>query len=72
MSETLFINVYIEKLLKEIEELTKNKILLQTQLSVTEKLNVELKQQLEKFQKSEERANKKKKSTDQSLDGSEI
>lgn len=72
MHDATFVNTYIEKLLKEIDDLTKNKILLQTQLAVTERINVDLKEQLEKFQKSEERYNKKKKQTENSVNESEI
>lgn len=39
MNNTDFINAYIEKLLIEISELTKTRILLQTQLTFNEKIS---------------------------------
>ena len=38
MNETDFVNVYIEKILTEVTELNKTKLLLQAKLSFTEKL----------------------------------
>lgn len=59
-----FVNVYVTKLLNEIQELVKTKLLLQTQLEVTEKLNQQLSQQLDKYQQQEEKASKKAKKDD--------
>ena len=50
------VNIYIEKLLNEIGELTKTKILLSTQLTYTEQLNAQLN---DKIQKLEAGLNKK-------------
>jgi hypothetical protein len=50
------VNLYIEKLLNEITELTKTKILLSTQLSFTEQINAQLN---DKLQKLEANLNKK-------------
>ena len=59
-----FVNVYVAKLINEIQELVKTKLLLQTQLEVTEKLNQQLSQQLDKYQQQEEKASKKAKKDD--------
>jgi len=50
------VNIYIEKLLNEVAELTKTKIYLSTQLSYAEQLNAQLN---EKIQKLEGNLNKK-------------
>jgi len=50
------VNIYIEKLLNEVAELTKTKIYLSTQLSYAEQLNAQLN---EKIQKLEGSLNKK-------------
>lgn len=55
MSEAILVNLYIERLLKEIGELTKSKLLVEAQLDFTEKLNKDLRQQLDKYQKAEEK-----------------
>jgi len=39
-----FVNLYIEKLLSEVTESVKTRILLQTQLTYTERMNAELQQ----------------------------
>lgn len=36
------VNLYIQRLLKEIEELNKNRLLLETKIQYTEQLNVSL------------------------------
>jgi hypothetical protein len=46
------VNLYIEKLLNEITELTKTKILLSTQLSYTEQINAQLNDKLQKLEAS--------------------
>ena len=45
------VNLYIERLLKEIEELNKNRLLIETQLKYADKVNKDLQDQLEKFNK---------------------
>ena len=50
------VNIYIEKLLNEIAELTKTKIFIATQLSYAEQLNAQLN---DKIQKLEAGLNKK-------------
>jgi hypothetical protein len=50
------VNIYIEKLLNEVAELTKTKIYLSTQLSYAEQLNAQLN---DKIQKLEAGLNKK-------------
>lgn len=68
MSDEVFVNVYIEKILTEVSELTKSKLLLQAQLSFTEKVAAELGAKLQdlekKLEESEEKLKKKKKDTD--------
>ena len=49
------INLYIERLLKEIEELTKNRLLIETQLKYTENLNIDLQTQLKQLQEQQEK-----------------
>lgn len=49
-----FVNAYVNKLLNEIQELVKTKLLLQTQLEITENINSKLSQELDKYQKQEE------------------
>jgi hypothetical protein len=41
-----FLNLYIERLLQEITELTKNRLLLETQLKYTEQFNTDLTNQI--------------------------
>ena len=53
------VNIYIEKLLNEVVEGTKSRILLETQLKYTEKLNAELQLQLNQLQVQQEKQNKK-------------
>jgi len=53
------INVYIDRLLREVSELTKTKLLLESQIIVTEQLNTELNKQIEAYQKAEEKQLKK-------------
>lgn len=53
------VNIYIEKLLNEVVEGTKSRILLETQLKYTEKLNADLQLQLNQFQIQQEKQNKK-------------
>lgn len=55
MSEAIFVNIYIEKLLKEMGELQKKNVLLQAQMEFLEKQNETLKQQLDKYQKADEK-----------------
>jgi len=61
------VNMYIERLIKEIEELTKNRLLIETQLRYIEKLNadlqVKLKQTEEQLEKQSKKLNKKEVST---------
>lgn len=43
------INIYIERLIKEIQELTKNRLLIETQLKYTEALNANLNKKIEEL-----------------------
>jgi len=54
------VNIYIDRLLNEVGELTKTRILLDTQLKYTEMLNVNLQRQLAETQTQIEKLNKKK------------
>jgi hypothetical protein len=47
-----FVNAYIERLVKEVGELHKTRLLLETQLLVTEKINADL---LEKIAQHEQK-----------------
>ncbi len=57
---TDLVNIYIERLLNEVGELTKTRILLDTQLKYTEMLNANLSEQLKQLQSQVEKLNKKK------------
>lgn len=46
-----FVNAYIERLVREVEELTKNRLLVETQLIIAEKVNRELQEKLDKYEK---------------------
>ena len=54
------VNIYIEKLLNEIGELTKTRILLDTQLRYNEILNVQSQNKLKELELQLEKFNKKK------------
>ena len=57
--DTQLVNLYIERLLNEVVEGTKSRILLETQLKYTETLNAELQLQLKQLQDQQEKQNKK-------------
>lgn len=57
--DTHLVNLYIEKLLNEVVESTKSRILLETQLKYTEKLNADLLLQLNQLQVQQEKQNKR-------------
>lgn len=50
-------NIYVEKLIQEVTELTKTKILLSAQLSYYEKINAELMTKVEELEKALNKAN---------------
>jgi hypothetical protein len=54
------LNMYIEQLLNEITEGVKTRILLQTQLKFTEKMNAELQLKITNLESQIEKNNKKK------------
>jgi len=54
------VNIYIDRLLNEVGELTKTRILLDTQLKYIEMLNANLSEQLKQLQSQIEKLNKKK------------
>lgn len=56
-----FVNAYIENLTKEMGELLKVKVLLQTQLDIQQKITAELQQRLAELEKSNEKLSRKKK-----------
>lgn len=61
------INLYIERLLQEIDILNKNKFMIEVQLKYTELLNIELQKKIkeleEKIEKNNKRQNKKEVNT---------
>lgn len=59
---TELINLYVDKLLKEIGELTKTRLLLEAQLQYTELMNSELKKKNDDLQKQLDKLNNKKSS----------
>ena len=59
---TELINLYVDKLLKEIGELTKTRLLLEAQLQYTELINGELKKKNDDLQKQLDKLNNKKSS----------
>ena len=58
-----FVNVYIEKLINEITELTKTKILLDSQLAIASKTLASLKTENEKLQATINKKSSKKEDT---------
>jgi uncharacterized membrane-anchored protein len=54
------INLYVEKLLNEVTEGVKSRILLETQLKYTEMLNAQLQSKLNEVEAQLEKLNKKK------------
>jgi uncharacterized membrane-anchored protein len=57
---TEIINLYIERLLNEVTEGVKTRILLDTQLKYTESLNIQLQTKITDLEKKIETLNKKK------------
>lgn len=65
------INMYIERLLQEVAEGAKSRILLETQLRYTESMNVELSKKIQQLELQIEKQSKKtykSKEADSSLD----
>ena len=54
------VNIYIERLLQEVQELTKTKLLIDTQLKYTELLNKKLSDKVTDLESQLEKINKKK------------
>jgi hypothetical protein len=54
------INIYIERLLNEVSEGVKSRILLETQLKWTEMLNAQLQTKIKELESQVEKLNKKK------------
>lgn len=54
------VNLYIEQLLQEISEGAKSRILLQTQLRYTERINAQLQTKISALESQVEKLNKKK------------
>lgn len=54
------VNLYIERLLREIEELNKNRLLVETQLRFTESLNVSFSEKIKSLESQLEKQNTKK------------
>jgi phage-related minor tail protein len=55
-----FVNAYIERLVKEVEELTKTRLLNEARLKYMESVNTKLLQQIQDLEKQVEKQNKKK------------
>ena len=54
------VNMYIDRLLQEISELTRNRLLVETQLRYTERMNADLQAKLQESESRLEKLNKKK------------
>lgn len=57
---TDLVNIYIERLLNEVTEGVKSRILLETQLKYTEAINVQLQTKINELESLVEKLNKKK------------
>lgn len=55
MDNAIFINIYIDKLLTQVTEMTKTLLLKESQLAYLEKLNLELEERLKKSEASLEK-----------------
>ena len=53
-------NMYVDRMLQEIQELTKNRLLIETQLKYTEMINAQLSNKLKEADAQIEKLNKKK------------
>lgn len=62
------INMYIERLLNEIQETTKTRLLLETQLKFTEKMNGDLVNKIKSLEEQIEKQSKKQKKQEPSLE----
>mgnify|MGYP006268970501 CR=1 FL=1 len=60
------VNMYMQRLLKEVDDLTKNRLLLETRISYTESLNIELSKKVEELEAQLEKLGKRKKEVDTS------
>ena len=63
-----FFNIYVEKLILEITELTKTKVLMAAQLSYYEKINSDLAAKVEELEKALNKANSKSKKNESTSD----
>jgi hypothetical protein len=61
-----FVNMYIDRLLKEIEESAKSRLLIDTQLKYTELMNSQLQAKVKELEVLLEKQNKKSKKTEES------
>lgn len=59
--EADLVNMYMQRLLKEVDELTKNRLLLETRLGFTEVQNVELSKRIEDLETQLEKQSKRTK-----------
>jgi septal ring factor EnvC (AmiA/AmiB activator) len=57
---TELVNLYVDKLLNEVGELTKTRLLLEAQLKYTEMMNIELKKKNDELEQQIEKLNKRK------------
>lgn len=54
------VNMYIDRLLNEVQELTKTRLLIETQLKYTEMINAKFQTQIKELEDQIEKQNKKK------------
>lgn len=66
--DTELVNMYMQRLLKEVDDLTKNRLLLETRITYTESINLELTRKMSELEAQLEKYVKKsKKEVDTSL-----
>jgi hypothetical protein len=58
--EVEFVNAYIERLVQEVQELTKTRLLNEARIKYMDSVNAKLLQKIEELEKQVEKQNKKK------------
>lgn len=58
--EVEFVNAYIERLIQEVQELTKTRLLNEARIKYMDSVNAKLLQKIEELEKQVEKQNKKK------------
>lgn len=59
--DTELVNMYMQRLLKEVDDLTKNRLLLETRITYTESINLELTRKMSELEAQLEKYVKKSK-----------